>query len=254
MNREELEKYKGITGYSLGQIEKDYFQHIVLGAISREAAGLLVFKGGTALQKTGIIRRFSEDLDFTEKKPIDQNKIYEITINSIKKYNFLVDSDKIIHNDRTNGFRIKIQGPLFKNQRGLCTIRVEISKREKVLLPLQKREFSPLYMDILPYILYMMSYDEILAEKIRTIYTRNKPRDLYDLYFLLKQQTKIDVNLINKKLSYYDLSFDKQTFLNHCKNLGKNWNNELSSLLEEIIPFNSVFSYIKDSINQQITE
>jgi len=65
MNREELRRYVGVTRFSLGQVEKDYFQHIVLGAISRRMAGLLVFKGGTALQKMGLLTRFSEDLDFT---------------------------------------------------------------------------------------------------------------------------------------------------------------------------------------------
>lgn len=247
MNREELEKYKGVTGYSLGQIEKDYFQHIVLGAISRKAAGLLVFKGGTALQKTGIIRRFSEDIDFTARKTIEIEKIKDISLRAIKKYNYYVDSDKIITDKRTSGFRIKIKGPLFKNAHGICTIRVEISKREKILLPLQRREFSPLYTDIIPYILDIMSYEEILAEKIRTIYTRNKARDLYDLYHLLKIQTKMKVDVINKKLSYYDLSFDEASFLNHCKNLKNKWDNELKSLTEEVMPFNEIFSYLKDS-------
>ena len=65
MNRNELRRYIGITGYSLGQVEKDYFQHIVLAALSRKMAGSLVFKGGTALQKAGVVSRFSEDLDFT---------------------------------------------------------------------------------------------------------------------------------------------------------------------------------------------
>ena len=254
MNREELEKYKGVIGYSLGQIEKDYFQHIVLGAISRKAAGLLVFKGGTALQKTGIIRRFSEDIDFTARKSITIEKIRDISKRAIKKYNYTVDSDKIITDERTSGFRLKIKGLLFKNARGICTIRVEISKREKVLLPLQRREFSPLYTDIIPYVLDIMSYEEILAEKIRAIYTRNKARDVYDMYHLLKQHTKIEVDVVNKKLSYYGLSFDELSFLNHCKKLRKNWNNELKSLMETVLPFDEIFSYVQDSTNKLIDE
>ena len=252
MNREELESYKGITGYNVGQIEKDYFQHIVLNAISRKAAGLLVFKGGTALQKTGMITRFSEDLDFTEKKSIDLEKIRDIVINSIKKYNYFVDYDRMVNDEHTSSFRIKIKGPLFKNELGLCTIRIEISRREKVLSPLQRIEFAPVYKDILPYVLDMMSYDEILAEKIRAIYTRNKPRDLYDVYFLLKHQIKIDIDLIDKKLEYYDISFDKASFLDHCINLGKNWKNELGSLIKNVISFDETITYIKDAIDQQV--
>ena len=251
MNRKELESYKGITGFSLGQIEKDYFQHIILSALSREAAGLLVFKGGTALQKTGITHRFSEDLDFTKKNHIDIKKIKDVVITSIKKYHYPIDYDNVHKDNLSDSFRIKIQGPLFTNKRGICTIRIEISKRETVELPLQKKEFSPLYTDILPYLLYIMSNEEMIAEKILTIYTRNKSRDLYDLYYLLKQQTNIDINLINKKLDYYNLTFEKQAFLQKCNALEKNWENELNSLIKGHIPFQTVFSSIQQAIQQQ---
>ena len=248
MNKEELAKYKGITGYSLGNIEKDYFQHIMLASISRKAAGLLVFKGGTALQKTGVIQRFSEDLDFTAKKLADIKKIIELSMIAIKTYNYQVEIDKIIKKDISDSFRLKIKGPLYNNQRGICTIRIEISKREEIILPVQQKELAPLYSDILPYILDIMSYEEILSEKIRAIYTRNKARDLYDLYYLLKQNTSINIKIINKKLSYYDLSFDTVSFLEKCKNLEKIWDNELKSLMEKTISFNETFSYVKETI------
>jgi hypothetical protein len=53
---------KGIA--NLGNAEKDYFQDLLLLAVSRESPGL-VFKGGTALFKLHGLDRFSEDLDFT---------------------------------------------------------------------------------------------------------------------------------------------------------------------------------------------
>ncbi len=80
--------------------------------------------------------------------------------------------------------------------------------------------------------------------------SRNKARDLHDIYHLLKIQTKIEVDVVNKKLGYYDLSFDRLSFLNHCKNLKKNWNNELKSLMETVMPFDEIFSYVKDSTKQ----
>jgi len=56
MNRDELKEYIGTTAFSLGHVEKDYFQHIILSGFSRRLSSSLVFKGGTALQKTGIIQ------------------------------------------------------------------------------------------------------------------------------------------------------------------------------------------------------
>ena len=249
MNREELRKYIGITGYSLGQVEKDYFQHMILGALSRKFSQTLVFKGGTALQKLGIIPRFSEDLDFTLKKELKIQKLRETIANIIQNYNYFVDLDNFIDDERTIGFRIKIQGLLYRNRRGICTVRIEASKREQVILEPDKKEFAPPYTDILPYIMSVMQNNEILAEKVRTIYTRHKARDLYDIYKVLKIGTKFDIKLVNKKLEYYDLEFDVKSFINKCKKLEPNWDSELKTLLDRVVPYPEVMRAIKEMLN-----
>lgn len=249
MNREELQKYVKISGYSLGQIEKDYFQHIVLNALSRKAAGHLIFKGGTALQKIGITHRFSEDLDFTLRKIITASQMKEIAIDAIKIYNYIVESDRIKEDERTISFRLKIQGPLTKQKLGVCTIRIETSIREQILKKPVKKELTPIYADILPYVLDVMALDEILAEKIRTIYTRQKARDLYDLYKLAEINTPFDVSLINKKLDYYKLSFDKETFLKKCQGLQAQWTDELRTLIGTVVPYQHALDLVKTSIN-----
>jgi len=249
MNREELQKYVNISGYSLGQIEKDYFQHIILNALSRKAAGHLIFKGGTALQKIGITHRFSEDLDFTLRKMITASQLKEIATDAIKIYNYIVESDRIKEDDHTISFRLKIQGPLTKQRLGICTIRIETSIREQILKKPVQKELTPLYADILPYVLDIMALDEILAEKIRAIYTRQKARDLYDLYKLAEIKTPFDVNLINKKLAYYNLSFDKETFLKKCQGLQVQWTNELKTLMGAVIPYPHALDLIKNIID-----
>ena len=95
MNREELRRYIGITGFSLGQVEKDYLQHVALGALSRRMGGLLVFKGGTALQKTGLLRRFSEDLDFTLVGEVSLDGMKDAVKHVLGSYNFPADADNI---------------------------------------------------------------------------------------------------------------------------------------------------------------
>lgn len=250
MNREELRSYIGITGYSLGQVEKDYFQHMILGALSRKSGGVLVFKGGTALQKIGIIQRFSEDLDFTMRTDVTLQGLLENTLSVILNYNFLTEADNFVDHERTVGFRIKIQGPLYRNRQGICTVRIEVSKRESVVLGPDRKELTPPYSDILPYIIYIMRKEEILSEKIRTIYTRHRARDLYDIYKILEKGTTLDIDLANKKLEYYDLIFDASTFLRNCERLEPNWDNELQSLMEHIIPYQKALSAVKDMLSE----
>ena len=248
MNREELKRYIGITGYSLGQVEKDYFQHMALGALSRKLSEPLVFKGGTALQKLGVITRFSEDLDFTTRSELKIQKLQDIITNVIQNYNYSVELENSVDDERTIGFRIKIQGPLYRNRRGICTIRIEVSKRERIILEPEKTEFTPPYSDILPYIIKVMQRYEMLAEKVRAIYTRHKARDLYDIYKLLETGINFNIDLANEKLKYYNLEFDSTTFIEHCKRLEPNWENELQSLMGKIIPFKKILETVMEII------
>ncbi len=234
MNREELSSYVGITAFSLGHVEKDYFQHIVLGALSRKWSSYLVFKGGTALQKIGLLPRFSEDLDFTEEREISPNSIAETVVKSIESYNYPVETDSFSDQEISAGFRAKIQGPLYRNNRGVCSIRLEISRREDVLLDPETEEIDPPYKDVLPYVVRVMDKDEIAAEKIRAMMTRDKVRDLYDLFMLIKDGVELDEGIINKKLDFYDMSLNISDLLDRCETLSKRWDKDLRSLMETV--------------------
>ena len=64
-------------------------------------------------------------------------------------------------------------------------MRLEFSLREEVLEEPEVVFHSPGYPDIVPFSISVMSLPEILAEKVRAVMTRNKARDVYDLWFLL---------------------------------------------------------------------
>lgn len=248
MNREELSRYVGVTGYSLGQVEKDYFQHIALGALSRRAAGSLVFKGGTALQKLGIIPRFSEDLDFTSSGAGRLEALKTVLLEAVRSHNHPVEADKEGESDQALSFRLKIQGVLFRNGHGACTLRVEISKREKVLEDPEPRELAPPYSDVLPYTMAFMRGEEMLAEKVRAIYTRQRARDLYDLDRMLTGGIPFKAGLANRKLSYYGKKFDPATFRERCQGLAGGWEAELGRLVVRVPPHAKAMETVRTHI------
>ena len=60
----------------VGTIEKDFVLTFVLKKLfESELKDSLVFKGGTALHKLYLHKRMSIDIDFTELKPIDIEKL-----------------------------------------------------------------------------------------------------------------------------------------------------------------------------------
>lgn len=250
MDREELKQYIGITGHSLGQVEKDYLQHIILGAISRNIGGEMTFKGGTALQKMGILRRFSEDLDFTEKKPQRMSRLETTVRSALEAYNYPSEIGQHMDDERTIGFRLLIQGPLYRGKDSLSSIRIEISKRETILRSPEQKEITPPYKDILSYTLEIMSLEEIASEKVRAILTRNKARDLYDLQALIRKGAKPDIELINEKLQYYNTEYAQALFEEKCEQLGKRWDNEMTQLLGRTPDHREAYELVTRTLGQ----
>ena len=64
--------------------------------------------------------------------------------------------------------------------------------------------YSP-YPDVPPVEMVILSPEEMLANKVSAVYGRNKPRDVHDIYFLLKLGTIINMKLVKKKVSTFKL-------------------------------------------------
>jgi hypothetical protein len=250
MNRDELGRYIGVTGFSLGQVEKDYLQHIVLGGLSRKMAGMLVFKGGTALQKTGVVRRFSEDLDFSARGYPGLQATARAAKGAVEAYNYPAETDDIVDKERTSGFRLMLQGPLYARGKGLCSVRIEISKRETVLLEPRRTELAPPYADVLPYILDVMQEEEILAEKLRALSTRQKARDLYDVFMLLKKGVNVHTALAQRKMDFYGLKLDVPALLDKIGLLKTGWERELGGILDDVPQFKQVLAGVRSAIGR----
>jgi predicted nucleotidyltransferase component of viral defense system len=87
------------------------------------------------------------------------------------------------------------------------TIKLEFSLREKPLT--KKVTVLETEYPVIPYPLVVhLSWEEILAEKIRAILTRAKGRDLFDLWFLLSKNIKIDEKMVDAKMKFYNKKFD----------------------------------------------
>jgi len=90
-----------------------------------------------------------------------------------------------------------------------------------------------------------MSNEEILAEKVRSILTRDMARDVYDINFLLDLDTEINPILIEKKLQYYEMKFDPNSFYKALKRKRDIWSKELKPIVKEVPPFSEVLGKIK---------
>ena len=240
LSKEEMLKFRKNLGFNIWQIEIDYLQHLFLFYLSRKTKKDYVFKDGTALKKFYGLNRFSIDLDFTSLNGNDE--VVEEIANDISEFGFPAKVHKIKSiKDVGKSYTLKIQGPLYTgDEKTVAKLKIEISLRKDIILQPDLREVVPIYPDINPYIILVLKPEEILAEKIRTIFSRGRARDVYDLWFLIKKDVKIDIDLINKKLSCYKLEFSFKNLEKSINTIKDEWFNELKAITTFVPEFNQV--------------
>lgn len=163
-----------------------------------------VFKGGTCLHKCFFKDyRFSEDLDFTlldagfEVNKTFIRKIMKTTSDASGIQFHLADLSPQQSKNIPQGYKAVIkfwgadhnpnQQPL-RPSRWQTSINLDISFSEILLLPAIEREIIHPYSDANIVKNSAVCYDitEILSEKIRALKQRNRPRDVYDVWYLCR--------------------------------------------------------------------
>ncbi len=237
---------------TIRHLEKDYLQTFFLNELYATFSSDLVFKGGTALQKLYGLGRFSEDLDFTFNGNGDyKDKLAASLKRASRQYSFNLHE----HPSESGSVTIEvrnIRGPLYVTYKTMNMLKLDISLRESMATEPQLKYLTPVYPDIKQFSLYVMSLDEILAEKIRAIYTRSKARDLYDVYFFMKHKNKkLVINLINKKLESENIKFSRGSFLDRINAIGsKLWREELSEVLVDLPDYRETIKFMEQYFNR----
>jgi len=232
LREEELIRIARMRRAKPWQEEMRYIQALILYAV---ADWPLVLKGGTYLWLFHGLNRFSADLDFTASGPVAAGKAAEIS--GVLKLFGVESETEVLKDDRyTLTLRVAAKGPLYKSDKDVCYVRLDISWREGLLLkPINVKLDEPLY-GIPIVFLEGLEPREALAEKIRSFYIRGNARDLYDAWFLLRRGVKLDMALIEKKLAFYDLRFDSTTFFERFRELESVWERELEPVVFGAVP------------------
>jgi len=234
---ENLRRIARIKGLSMGNAEKDYIIDIALLSISRNTKDEMVFKGGTCLSKFYKISRFSEDIDFTLRKELDIGGLLRKIMSDLSSFGIEseIRQEKRAFNSVMAAIRTK--GPLYRGTpNSVSSLKIDINLKSSIDLHPSVATYSPIYPDIPSFSLPVMQEKEILAEKVRTIITRAKARDVYDLWFLIEKGVPFDKNLIKKKLEYYGESWSPARFRKGLNMKEAVWKTELEPLIGGAIP------------------
>jgi predicted nucleotidyltransferase component of viral defense system len=193
LTRPQVQRYAADSGLRDIMIaEKEVVLAFLLQLLSeRGILRRVAFKGGTCLRKMflGSQGRFSTDLDFTgiedhdhEEVILDMMLAFEQPFHGIQ---FSIPDES--YYETQDGLSWGVN-PVYShdwNTSGVSEVKLQISRRETPTLPTEHlRQLEQSYFRQLPFApaeIMCLALPEILAEKIRACYQRNKARDIYDL-------------------------------------------------------------------------
>lgn len=185
-------------------VRREFVQHQFLRFFYQQLlASKVYFKGGTALRIVYHSPRFSEDLDFDSQLDFPNlENIVESTLELLGKDGI---ESEIIESKMTGGGYLGII-----ELDGLKTS-LEISNRKR-----SSGEPITIVGDFTaPYTLFSLERASLVSEKIEALLSRQKPRDFYDLYFMLRARllTQEDKNQLSKVKTVVistEINFEKE--------------------------------------------
>jgi len=188
---------------------REYFQHLFLYYFYKQPqTNSIFFKGGTALRFIYKSPRFSQDLDFSANLSgsAEIEEILTQTLAEIEKEGTPTDLQEA--KVTSGGYLIII---LFQKDPAVA-IQVEISFRGGD----SRGELTTIANDFIPnYTVLGLVQDQLVDEKIQALSARKKPRDFYDLYFILRAnllppQKKSILPQVLAALRQADINFENE--------------------------------------------
>ena len=254
----EIDKIAIKEGVRATQIQKDYVISWILWGIScnQFLNDNLVFKGGTSLKKVHFENyRFSEDMDFTlDDKDVENDEVMK-NFDSLFKEVFNASrinigiedkSFEVLKNSGSIRFKIEFKGP-----HGSDKIKIDMTKGEIILFPVEQRPVINIYSDLeeeQKIIIKSYSLKEILIEKLVALMGRTIPRDLYDFHYLTEVECieldEIYIEFVNKA---ENKKHNPKEFANKVKPkesaFKRDWEKNLSKQMkkEDLPDFNEVW-------------
>ncbi len=228
-------------------IERDYAQNWLLAYLNPIK---MAFKGGTGIRKVFIENyRFSDDLDFTLFETWDKEtlqKVIQDSVIQVRDECGIQFEDDIGIIETKSGFRATAKFRII-NRSALApiTIKLDITdpKNERILLPVQQRPIFHHFSDALDASFTSYSLEEIMAEKIRSLFQRTRSRDLYDIGQLSGAVNREQVkSIVYNKCKHKEVVLDISMFEGRRDNFAASWAASLQHQLNSIPDFDDAFA------------
>ena len=237
LTKAQIQRIAQRNGVGMQVQERDYLQHLILWLLYRRSQEL-IFKGGTALRLVYGGNRYSEDLDFNGSEDTSAlDELWREVVGGLEDFGIVAEIRNRWDSDVGYSFDVSFQGPLHDGRdRSKGKVRVDVNQRPEKVETHRELVASP-YDDVRPFVVTALALDHLLAEKLRALLVRGKPRDLYDIWLLLRQGVEPDLSLVERKLALYDRTWTREAMEKALENVCGGWERDLRHLLPQFVPY-----------------
>jgi len=234
------------SGVPTSTIERDYCQNWLLSALRPIN---MAFKGGTGIRKVFIENyRFSDDLDFTLLKPIDADMLQDVVSDAVvrvrEESGIRFDDDPGFRETKT-GFKATVRFRIL-NRGSASPVKIDLDltgpDQEDVLLPVSERPLFHPYSDGLSLSVTSYALEEIMAEKIRSLFQRTRSRDLYDIVQLADRvDRRVVKSILPRKCDAKSVVVDMAVLAGKREHFKSLWQVSLGHQMSNIPDFDESF-------------
>ena len=249
----EVKEAARASGVPPSTIERDYAQNWLLAHLSVLPMAL---KGGTGIRKVFIENyRFSDDLDFTLLEPYEKEALQEAVKDAVSRareesgIRFEEDIDII---ETATGFRATALFRIIPMNASTPTkiiIDLTTMSNESILLPVEKRRIYHPYSDKLTAGITCYCLEEIMAEKIRSLFQRVRPRDIYDIRHLADRVNPDAVrSILRRKCECKEVIPSSSVLAGRRERFSASWNASLRHQMKVVPNFEEAFEWALDCV------
>jgi predicted nucleotidyltransferase component of viral defense system len=237
LTKAQIQRMAQRNGVGMQVQERDYLQHLILWLLYSRSQGL-IFKGGTALRLVYGGNRYSEDLDFNGPQDVSVlRSLWEIVVAGLEDFGIGAEIRNAWYSDVGYSFDVSFRGPLYDGRdHSKGKVRIDVNRRPEEVESRRELVTSE-YDDVRPFVVTVLTLEHLLAEKVRAMVVRGKPRDLYDIWLLLRQGSRPDSELIERKLALYGMSWEPGVLEGALEQVRADWERDLRPLLPQFVSY-----------------
>lgn len=252
--KQEFRDIARLHGVPESTVERDYAQNWLLKSIN-DLDRNFILKGGTGIRKAHIADyRFSDDLDFGMLVDMTSDHIkiiFEKAISNAREEVGIQFEPDVLVKKNVNGYEGSVYFRILRRSGSPHKIKLDITNHDMEILifPIATIPINHPFSDELSGTAVTYTLEESFTEKVRALFQRTRPRDLYDVWYLSRLMNPMKLkDAILQKCGFRGITPNIVEMIQRKDFYQASWKSSLKHQMKDLPDFESTFRSTIDTL------